>query len=74
LGSYLYKGIDLSVFIDDKVYIFEFKVNQSGALEQIKEKNYHEKYKANFNEIYILGVEFNSNERNLVEYVWEKIF
>ena len=64
--------IDLSVFIDDKVYIFEFKVNQSGALEQIKSKNYHEKYRADFNEIYIVGVEFNSSERNLVEYVWER--
>jgi len=66
--------IDLSVFIDDKVYIFEFKVNQSGALEQIKSKNYHEKYRADFNEIYIVGVEFNSNERNLVEYIWERVF
>jgi hypothetical protein len=65
--------IDLSVFIDDKVYIFEFKVNQSGALEQIKEKNYHEKYRAGFNEIYIIGVEFDSSERNLVEYNWERI-
>ena len=65
--------IDLSVFIDDKVYIFEFKVNQSGALEQIKNKNYHEKYKANFSEIYLVGVEFNSKERNLVDYVWEKV-
>ena len=65
--------IDLSVFIDDKVYIFEFKVNQSGALEQIKSKNYHEKYKADFNEIYIVGVEFDSNKRNLVEYLWERV-
>ena len=65
--------IDLSVFIDDKVYIFEFKVNQSGALEQIKNKNYHEKYKANFSEIYLVGIEFNSQERNLVDYVWEKV-
>ena len=65
--------IDLSVFIDDKVYIFEFKVNQSGALEQIKNKNYHEKYKAKYNEIYIVGVEFNAQERNLVEYVWERV-
>jgi len=32
--------VDLSMFIDDKVYIFEFKVNQTGALEQIKDKNY----------------------------------
>jgi hypothetical protein len=66
--------IDLTVFIDDKVYIFEFKVNQSGALEQIKSKKYHEKYMADFNEIYLVGVEFNSNERNLVDYVWERVF
>ena len=65
--------IDLSVFIDDKVYIFEFKVDQSGALEQIKEKNYHQKYLADYNEVYILGVEFDSEQRNLVGYEWERV-
>jgi len=65
--------IDLSVFIDDKVYIFEFKVNQSGALEQIRAKNYHQKYIANYNEIYLVGVEFDSKSRNLVKYEWEKV-
>ncbi len=65
--------IDLSVFIDDKVFIFEFKVNQSGALEQIKSKNYHQKYLANFNEIYLIGVEFDSDSRNVLGYVWERI-
>lgn len=34
--------IDLSVFLDDKVFILEFKVDQSGALEQIRTKNYHQ--------------------------------
>lgn len=33
--------IDLRVFIDNKVYIFEFKVDGSNALQQIKDKNYH---------------------------------
>jgi len=65
--------MDLSVFIDDKVYIFEFKVDKSGALEQIKEKNYQAKYMQKYNEIYIIGVEFDSKERNLVRYEWERV-
>jgi hypothetical protein len=65
--------IDLSIFMEDKVYIFEFKVDQTGALEQIKAKNYHEKYMADYSEIYIVGVEFDSKQRNVVGYVWEKI-
>jgi hypothetical protein len=65
--------IDLSVFIDDKVYIFEFKVNQTGALAQIKAKKYHERYLADYNEIYIVGVEFDSTQRNIIGYEWEQI-
>jgi len=65
--------IDLSVFIDDKVYIFELKVNQTGALNQIKEKNYQQKYRADYNEIYLIGIEFNSHSRNLVKYDYEKV-
>ncbi len=65
--------IDLSVFIDDKVYIFEFKVNGSGALKQIKERGYFQKYINDYNEIYIVGVEFDSKERNLVKCEWKKI-
>jgi len=65
--------MDLSVFIDDKVYIFEFKVDKGGALEQIKQKNYQAKYTQSYNEIYIIGVEFESKERNLVKYEWERV-
>jgi len=65
--------IDLSVFIDDKVYIFEFKVDSSGALEQIREKKYYQKYIDKFNEIYLVGVEFDSKSRNLIKYSWERI-
>ncbi len=63
----------MSVFIDDKVYIFEFKVNGSGALKQIKERGYFQKYINDYNEIYIVGVEFDSKERNLVKCEWKKI-
>jgi len=65
--------IDLSVFIDDRVYIFEFKVDQSGALAQIKERDYHSKYRADYSEIYIIGVEFDSKARNVVRYEWERV-
>ncbi len=65
--------VDLSVFIDDKVYIFEFKVNSSGALAQIKARGYHQKYMNRYNDIYLVGVEFDSKERNLVKCEWEKI-
>ena len=65
--------IDLSVFIDDKVYIFEFKVDSKGALKQIKEKNYHQQYLSSCNEIYILGVEFDSKARNIINYEWERV-
>jgi len=65
--------IDLSVFIDDKVYIFEFKVDNSGALEQIKSKEYYQKYIDKFNKIYIIEVEFDSESRSIKRYEWEKI-
>ncbi len=65
--------IDLSVFIDDKVYIFEFKVNNLGALAQIKTRGYHQKYMDRYNKIYIVGVEFDSEKRNLVKCEWEKV-
>lgn len=65
--------IDLSVGIDDKLYIFEFKVDKQGALQQIKDKNYHQKYLSSYNEIYIVGVEFDSVQKNVVSYTWEKI-
>jgi hypothetical protein len=65
--------IDLSAIIDDKVFIFEFKVDRQGALEQIKAKNYHQKYMSDYNEIYIIGVEFDSASRNVMGYAWERV-
>ncbi len=65
--------IDLSVFIDDKVYIFEFKVNIVGGLNQIKSKSYYQKYIDKYRNIYLIGVEFDSKIRSLVNCEWEKI-
>ena len=65
--------IDLSVLIDNKVYIFEFKVDGSNALQQIKDKNYHQGYRGNNKEIYLVGVEFDRKSRSISGFEWEKI-
>jgi hypothetical protein len=69
--------IDLTVCFEEQVYIFEFKVNeltQPGcALEQIKEKNYAEKYQGQGKEIWLIGVEFSRAERNVTRLEWEEV-
>ena len=68
--------VDMTVFFENKVYVLEFKVielTESGsALAQIKEKKYYEKYLSNeANEIYLIGVEFSRDSRNIVNYEYE---
>jgi len=60
---------------DDKIYILEFKLAEKAtgdALKQIKEKRYYEKY-TDYKEIYLVGIEFSREKRNIVGYEWEKI-
>ena len=66
--------IDLSLLLPDKVYIFEFKVVQQAtntALQQIKTKQYYQKYQAG-KQIYLIGIEFGKVERNIVTWKVEK--
>jgi len=72
--------IDLTIATPDmsQVYVIEFKVvdnkNQNGkALEQIKEKKYHEKYLNVAKEIMLIGIEFSKEEKNVCKFEWEKI-
>ncbi len=43
------------------------------ALAQIKSKNYHQKYLNENKNIYLLGINFDENERNISKFEWEKI-
>ena len=43
------------------------------VLEQIKEKNYHEKYKGKCGEIYLIGIEFSKKDKNIASFECEKI-
>jgi len=69
--------IDMSVMFDSKCFIFEFKVVDGGskgdALRQLKEKRYHEKYISRCREIYLVGVEFEKSQRNIVSFEWERL-
>ena len=67
--------IDLTVLLKDKVYIIEFKIDgkKGETISQIKSKKYHEKYLKKFNKIYLVGIEFSSKEKNVVNFEWERI-
>ncbi|GAB6078953.1 ATP-binding protein [Hydrogenobaculum acidophilum] len=68
--------IDLTAFIENKVYVIEFKVVNNPSddpLRQIKEKKYYEKYLSEGKEIYIVGIEFSEDNKNIVGFSWERI-
>ena len=66
--------MDLVVRFEDRIYVIEFKViEQSGegkALEQIRARGYGEQFAGE--EVYLIGVEFSSRERNIVRFEWEE--
>ncbi len=68
--------IDLTVKMQNKVFIIEFKAldknDENGtALAQIKQKNYQQKYLSAGNEVFLLGMEFDREQRNLSFFEWE---
>ncbi len=70
--------IDLTAKIEDNIYIMEFKViemvkDKNTAFNQIKDKKYHEKYLTEGKKVYILGVEFSKETRNITGYEWELV-
>ena len=63
--------IDLTLFIKDNIYIIEFKMGEKDALQQIKTKNYHQKYLSLNKNIYLIGINFDENEKNISNFEWE---
>jgi len=62
--------IDLEVIFSDKVYIIEFKCNQSAdaAIAQIVGKGYAEKYEQSGKKVFLMGINFSTEKRNLSEW------
>ena len=69
--------IDMTVFYEDRVYIMEFKVveleGEGKAIAQLKEKRYWEKYADKAGKIYLIGIEFSRETRNIVEFDAEEV-
>lgn len=65
--------IDLAIIFSDKVCIIEFKCNQSAqvALQQIHDKKYADMYRRSGKRIILMGINFNSETRNVAE--WKAI-
>lgn len=63
--------VDSVIELDDKVYIFEFKMqkNPQIALNQIENKQYYNSYKACGKEIILVGVSFDMESRNVKEWL-----
>jgi hypothetical protein len=62
--------LDMAVKFNGQVYLFELKVVENEAegkaLQQIKEKQYADKYRALDQPIHLIGVEFSKKARNVV--------
>ena len=68
---------DLTLLTEKAIYVFEFKVIElvkeaGGALAQIKENGYHEKYLNQGKPVYLIGIDFSRAERNIVGFEWVK--
>ncbi len=65
--------IDLVAEFADKIYIMEFKCNQSAeaAIKQIRKKGYAEKYKQGPKKIILMGINFSTEKRIPAEWKTE---
>ncbi len=67
--------IDMTVMLDESIVIMEFKLTTNGdapsALTQIKNQHYADKYISLQKPIYLLGISFDPEKRNVRECVFE---
>ena len=68
--------LDMAVLFNGHVYLFEFKVvelaSAGAALAQLQERRYADKYRALGQPIYLIGVEFSKDTRNLAAFDVER--
>ena len=64
--------IDITVKFPKMIYIMEIKVTEQDPLRQIKEKGYYEKYLSEGKDIYLVGISFDPEKKNVRDLVWER--
>ena len=71
-----YGRVDMAVRFRGSVYVFEFKVvgmaPEGAAMEQLKRRRYADKYRASGQPIWLVGVEFSREARNLAAFEVER--
>ncbi|SLM32673.1 AAA-ATPase [Desulfamplus magnetovallimortis] len=67
--------IDLVMEFEEKVFIIEFKCNQSAdvAIEQIRVKNYADPYFHTGKNIILMGINFDTKKHNIAGWKYEKM-
>ena len=68
--------MDMAVLFNGTVYLFEFKVvemaSAGAAMAQLQERRYADKYRALGQPIYLIGVEFSKDQRNVAAFDVER--
>ena len=68
--------LDMAVHFQGSVYLFEFKVvemaPEGAAMDQLKRRCYADKYRASGQPIWLVGVEFSRESRNLAAFEVER--
>jgi len=59
--------MDIVVETDERIFIMELKCNQDSekAIQQILEKKYYEKYQKGGRDIFLMGINLDSDKRSL---------
>ena len=66
--------IDAVITTSKYIYIIEFKVGKAAtAMKQIKEQKYYEKFQNKNQKIYLLGIGFDTKERNIADWELEEL-
>jgi hypothetical protein len=65
--------IDLTLRMPDKILVIEFKLHTDAvnALQQIKDRAYADKYLSDGKPIYLIGVSFDTESRNISDFAYE---
>ena len=65
--------LDAVLKTKERIYIIEFKLDQSAAiaLQQIKDKKYYEKYTTAERPVYLVGINFSSTTKSVDDWVLE---
>jgi hypothetical protein len=66
---------DAVMFYDNRIYIFEFKLNDSAetAIQQIHDRGYYKQFLGQEKEIYLIGINFSGKTKSVEKLIHKKL-